>query len=200
MLIPNNRLEEILGNSNMTQLITEPTHFIPTSATIIDIIATSCLDLIIDAHVTSPSLSNHCDIAVLMTVGKVKGQKINRTIYDYKRADWENLNKNLKEHDWEDIFRKRNIDEQVDEWTETYITLHYINIFIPSKEVTISSSDPPWLMGEIKKMSRERKRAHRKAKKSKKEEHWTTFRKKRNDIKIAIRQAKTDYSRMSREG
>jgi hypothetical protein len=92
---PNNRLEIILSNFHFTQIITEPTHYTPTSATIIDIIATTSLDLVKNTSVRSPSLSNHCDTCVILTLKPEQQKTVNRKTYNYKKANWENLRKKL---------------------------------------------------------------------------------------------------------
>ena len=65
MLVKNNKLEQILGNCIMHQVINEPKHLTEKSETLMDIIATSSLDLISHAKVRGPSLSNQCNIEII---------------------------------------------------------------------------------------------------------------------------------------
>jgi hypothetical protein len=97
--VPGNRLEGILSTRHFTQLIQEPTHISQQSSTLLDIIATTSLDLVINSTVRSPSLSNHCDVGVLLSLQKPKRQYLKRTVYDYKRANWRKLNQDIRGQD-----------------------------------------------------------------------------------------------------
>jgi hypothetical protein len=86
--IPGNKLETILTNFHMTQLVHEPTHITPTSQTILDIIATTSMDMVKNTAVMSPSLSNHCTVGVLLNMQKVHENSFRRKVLNYNRADW----------------------------------------------------------------------------------------------------------------
>ena len=57
--IRGNKLQKILDRLHMNQEINMPTHYTGTSATLLDIIATTSADLVEDSAVHPPSLSNH---------------------------------------------------------------------------------------------------------------------------------------------
>ena len=82
---------EILRNFHMTQLTTEPTHITPNSSILIDIIATTSLDLVNKKRTHSPSLSNHSDVMVKVLLKRPKVAMVKRKIYDYSKTDWAKL-------------------------------------------------------------------------------------------------------------
>ena len=106
MLTKNNKFEQILGNFNMEQLITEPTHLTLNSQTLINIIATTSSDLVTNARVKGPSLSNHCDIEAEIVSDSPKKKLMKRIILNYKSANWQNIDKELGNHNWEHIYTK----------------------------------------------------------------------------------------------
>ncbi len=95
----NNNLLDVnaKGNSmfsklHMTQLINEPTHYTPTSKTLIDFASTTSADLINFSKVNSPSLSNHSDLVVVLSLRKPPTRYTKRKVFDYKKADWAEIN------------------------------------------------------------------------------------------------------------
>ena len=61
---------------------------------------------------------------------------------------------------------------------------------IPNKIIRIRPSEPSWMNSSIKKLTRKRKRAFRKAISSQSPAHWAKFKQIRNDIVTSIRQSK----------
>ena len=187
LLIPKTSLSEILDNYNLTQLIREPTHFTKNSQTLIDIIASGSLDLVKHALVRGPSLSNHCDVELCLKFNGPKVKPITRKITDYKHANWKDLKKEIKKHDWE-MELTGDIDEQVEKWTESYTRI--IKKHIPQRIIT----EPEWLTTEIKHLQRERKRKHDKAKRTNKELDWLNFRNIRTEVQEKIRTTKAEIT------
>jgi len=112
LLVPNSKLSEILENFNMTQLITEPTHITENSQTLIDIIATTSLDLVKEAAVRGPSLSNHCDVELVLRFDGRKVQPIKRKITVYNQANWTEIKREISNENWNQVL-KGEINEQV---------------------------------------------------------------------------------------
>ena len=96
LLVPNSKLSEILENFNMTQLITEPTHITENSQTLIDIIATTSLDLVKEAAVRGPSLSYQCDVDLVLRFDGKKVQPVKRKITVYNQVNWTEKKRNIK--------------------------------------------------------------------------------------------------------
>ncbi len=64
---------------------------------------------------------------------------------------------------------------------------------IPNKIVRIRPSDPPWINNNIRKHIRKRKRAFQKAKQTDSDDHWTAYKRLRNDTLSLIRSARKSY-------
>ena len=84
----------------MHQEIKYPTQYTDTSAKLIDIIATTSLDLVEDTEVHAPTLTNHCDVSILLNLRKPKHEQFKRKIYLYEEANWEQMLKDIAEYDW----------------------------------------------------------------------------------------------------
>jgi exonuclease III len=79
MLVPDTKLHKILAGLHMELLIKKPTHYTGNNATLLDIIATTSTDLVERSEVLTPTLSNHCDVAVHLNVRKPETEII--TLY-----------------------------------------------------------------------------------------------------------------------
>ena len=67
------------------------------------------------------------------------------------------------------------------------------NRTIPHKMVTIKLHEPPWITNLIKRKIRQRKRLYRKAKNSNSSNHWSRFKRVRNEVIDLIRKSKQKY-------
>ena len=49
-------------------------------------------------------MSMHRDISALLTLKKQTHEKHKRTIYRYESTDWDQINRDIENTEWEDIF------------------------------------------------------------------------------------------------
>ena len=91
---------------------------------------------------------------------KVKGRKpIKRKCFNFKKADWENLNTNLASIDWYSLLDSRDPNESWKIFTN--VVHHRLNENIPT--ITIKGEfNPPWFDSECHSKCREKERLHRK--------------------------------------
>ena len=75
----------------------------------------------------------------------------------------------------------------------TDVIINAAKTSIPNKYVNIRPNDVPWFQSNIRKLIRQRKRLHKKAKIINSDLAWAIFRKKRNDVTTAIRKCKSDF-------
>ena len=194
LLQTGSKLEEIIENHHLTQLISEATHRTEradrgqATETLIDVIITSSLDLVHKATTLTPSLSNHTDTIVEIKLNRTKHTKIRRKIFDYKRADWQSLRRQIADHNWERIMEEKDVDNMALKWTEDFTEM--INLCIPTKEITTNPEEPPWITREVKHSMNQRDKAHKKAKKSNRDEDWQNFKILRNRVQDVIRESK----------
>ena len=118
MLLNNkNKMSDLLLQFNLTQLITDETHFTETSASLIDFIVVLNRNNILTSGVAEPLFPDliryHCPVFVLL---KFIGPKVNtykRKIWPYQRADFEKYRQLLREHDLTNKIRNKELDSSL---------------------------------------------------------------------------------------
>ena len=150
--------------AGLLQLINEPTHV---KGNILDILLTSSEQFINDITVSNTKVrckSDHYTIKfrVNVKVARKKAQKIK--IFNYKRANWDLINTELENVDWNCIISDRDPDNTWINFKTTLLQL--IDLHIP--KITIkSNSKPPWFDTECYEKCREKERLHTKFKRTK---------------------------------
>ncbi|MEW8546418.1 MAG: endonuclease/exonuclease/phosphatase family protein, partial [Candidatus Thiodiazotropha sp.] len=189
-------LRDVMMNFNLSQMIAEPTHFTESSSSLIDVILVSNSNNVLASEVCDPFIPNvtryHCPIAVLLKFLKPKQKHFRRRIWKYDQGDYINYRQILSEVNWDDTL-SGDVDGIAEKLTSTILTA--ASNSIPNKLVTIRPKDPPWMHNEIRKLIRQRKRLHRKAKRSNSTHLWSKFRKLRNKVVKEIKLAKSNYEK-----
>ena len=173
------------------QMIKDPTHFTENSSSLIDLVLVSDENHVIHCGVGDPFLQQelryHCPVFGVFNFSKPKRKSFKRHIWRYHQGDYNLLRQRAATTDWTalqdpdiNVYAKNILNELVS-ITETCI---------PNKTVTIRPSDPPWITSTIKRYIRKRKRAYRKAKRTKLPSHWNKFKQLRNKVVSLIRESK----------
>lgn len=185
------KIENICQQYDLKQVINEPTHFTESSSSLIDIILVSDIKTVLFSGVGDPFLNNevryHCPILAVFTFPKTHNTSFKRLIWKYKDGDYDSLNNKIANTDW-NSFKNSNIDTYA-----SNITNHIMKLSkecIPNKVINVRNSDPPWMHNELRKLMRKRKRAYDKAKRTKNPQHWTAYKKLRNDTTSMLRSSK----------
>ena len=144
-------LSEILTLENLENIIEEPTH-LPNedTQTCLDLIITSSPQAIVD-HGVLPSKDPKCKHQIVYS--KINFHippppKYNRVLWDYKNCDKTGLKNALNSIDWANLLLDMDVNQMVEKFNDTLLSL--AKIFIPSKTVTISDKNAPWLNNHIK--------------------------------------------------
>ena len=116
-----------------------------------------------------------------------KMQQIERLIWQYNNADFKALNSALKSTDWSPCFEQGNINGACLKWNEIFLNL--ARQYIPNKVVNIRTDDTPWFNSELRKLLRQKNKAHHRAKPSNSPGDWANFRRERNHYAEKIREA-----------
>jgi hypothetical protein len=175
----------------MEQVIEAPTHYTGNNATLLDVIATTSADLIEKSEVLTPSLSNHCDITAHLNLTKPKMENYKKKVYSYDKANWQEINRQISENNWENILRLPNIDEQVEAWTSKITQI--VDGNIPNRNLTTSQNQADWMTRTIQNMRKKKAAKHTKAKKSGNEKDWEALREARDKLSSEIRETKEKY-------
>ena len=147
------------AENGLEQCITESTH---RAGNILDLLLSTSINSIINLKVNDTPLckSDHFSITFEVEL-KVKRRKpIKRKCFNFKKADWENLNTNLASIDWYSLLDSRDPNESWKIFTS--VVHHHLNENIPT--ITIKGEfNPPWFDSECHSKCREKERLHRKS-------------------------------------
>ncbi|MEW8546463.1 MAG: reverse transcriptase family protein, partial [Candidatus Thiodiazotropha sp.] len=187
-------LTDFMITYNLQQLIEEPTHYTESSSSLIDIIIANSTQNVLASEVCDPFIPDliryHLPVAVLLKFLKPKQSSFKRKIWKYAEGNYDLYRQLLAQSDWEQILTGQ--PEYVTEQITTTI-LKAATDSIPNKYATIRPADPPWMHNEIRKLIRQRKRLHKRAKRIDTVQIWRKFRKLRNKIVKEIRSSKVNY-------
>ncbi|MEW8543133.1 MAG: reverse transcriptase family protein, partial [Candidatus Thiodiazotropha sp.] len=189
-------LQDLITTFNFTQLIAEPTHYTENSSSLIDVILANNVNNVLMSEVCDPFIPNltryHCPVAVLLKFIKPKQKPFKRKIWKYDQGDYLLYRQTLFETDWDPVLSGET-DTVADAITSTIFQA--ASDAIPNKVATIRPTDPPWMHNEIRILIRQRKRIHKKAKKTNNVQLWSKYRKIRNKVVKVIRSSKINYEK-----
>ena len=156
-------IEEFI-RAGLIQLINQPTHI---RGNILDILLTNSentVDNIAIEHTSGICKSDHYTILfdIKLSIRRKKPMKIK--VFNYKRADWEHLNGDLGNVDWNSVIDSEDSNTA---WIDLKNTLkRLMNVHIP--KITIKTNNkPPWFDAECYEKCREKERLHQKFKRTK---------------------------------
>ena len=142
--------------------------------------------------INHPLLTNdHCTISITLKFKVSKQRPIERLIWQYKQADFEALNVALQNANWEPCFEQPNVDFACSKWNEIFLNL--ARQYIPNKVVQIRIDDKPWYNTDLRKLSAQKNKVHRNAKRTNSPADWEKFRRVRNQYTEKIREASSTY-------
>ncbi len=167
----NHKLKDILILNSLKNIITSPTRITDTSSTLIDPIIVDQDQAIIKSDVLPipNDISDHSATLIILPSELSSNTSYTRTVWNYKRADFDKLNELILNADWS-VLNIPNIDEATILFTDTFIDL--AKQCIPCSEVTIRPNDKPWYNSEIRHTSKLRNRLRKKAIKSGTTDDW----------------------------
>ena len=170
----------------MKQLVKEPTR----EENILDLYATNRPGLVTSVQ-TIPGFADHHTVIVDSDIKLRLSKKPRRTVYQWSKATWDTLKeKTMKfQQDFLQTYAGRDVDSNYSAFCS-----HVENIMkdIPSK-LSKSRRDVPWMTTRVKRLCRKKQRIFNKAKRTKKEQHWTQYRQLKKTTEKALKTARWDY-------
>ena len=116
---PSPQLLDVINFNNLQQVVTHPTRITETSATLLDLVLTSCIDIISHVDVLPPVCSDH-SVPCVKLIHKIKlSPSFKRTIYDYRKLDVEKLSNELSNVRWMDIVSLHSMEEAAQLFSDT---------------------------------------------------------------------------------
>ena len=188
------KIDSLCTQFSLYQSISQPTHYTEHSSSLIDVILISNKDNLLFSGVGDPFLNHehryHCPVFGILTFTKPKKKSFTRHIYNYDNDNFDLLRDKASSFDW-DTLQDENIDIYASNIETKIISLS--RECIPNKYIKIRPFEPPWLTALLKLKIRQRKRAYKKAKRTKFENHWSAFKILRNEATALIRSSKNQY-------
>lgn len=151
------KLKNFLSYMNLTQHVTNPTHFTTHSRTLIDLV---CADIGVSAVETYfiPELSSHALVKCQINIPKKKIAPKVITFRPIKSIDMETFAEHVNSTDWSEISAMQDVDCMVD-LLNSYMLLLF-DVHAPLKTVHLKERSSPWITPTIKEMMKTRNLAH----------------------------------------
>ena len=176
---------DICQHYNLTQLISESTHFTENSSSIIDLFFTSREDSVLP--ILDLNIRYHCPIYCVLNLNKHKCTTFTRHIWLYDRGDYASFANELSDTNW-NLLKNNYINTYANNITEHIIKV--LEKIIPNKVIKVRQSDPNWLTNSIEKMMRNRKRLYDIYKRTKTVTDFENYKHYRNQVTNAVRKSK----------
>ena len=125
-----------------------------------------------------------------MTSKIQKIQNPARYVFNFKRANFDNVRSALSASNFSEVYVAPDVDSA---WTKFKgIFMNVINKYIPTVKIKDCSA-PAWIDAEVRHLRNKKETAWRRAKREDSPESWASFRKLRNRLKNMIHDKHTDY-------
>jgi hypothetical protein len=163
------------------------------SSTLIDVILTNNPASIVTTEVLPLSISDHDMIACSRKINNKRFKP--KTVYarNYTNYNHNALCNDLRNNDWTEFYKQTNVNSA---WKILKDNLCYaFNTHAPLILKTVKGKFCPWITPVIKQNLNQRDRILRKARKTGKENDWSTYKRLRNSCNNQIKCAKYKYNK-----
>jgi hypothetical protein len=167
-------LQAFLATNHLFQHIKEPTRITPTRNSILDLIITNSPSLVTNIQVTAPvHYNDHCTISGEVTSLICKRKAYQRTMWDYKNANFDGFRQRLSETTWDECFVNDDPNIAGETWTSKFLEIS--KLFVKSKTVTVRPNDKSWYSNYLRRLGRLKDRSHRKWARYKIPDNWESY-------------------------
>ena len=150
ILSPGNKLNKIISNNKLTQIIKKPTRITSTSSTLLDVIISNNPHIVVSHDVIPTTISDHERISVKINIIKPKKHRIIKTFRHLGNYSNDIFCSSLidKSQQFNNILLTDNVNTQVQIFNDTFIEcLDNVAPFV-TKEITRPPA--PWFNEEIR--------------------------------------------------
>lgn len=191
----NGRKLELFSVSNNFNLhVDTPTRITETSATILDqFISSDSMHNTVKETEILPPLANcdHCSLSVTLQFVSIKNNCFHRLVWKYADADFDGFRTALKNYNWNSCFENNDVNISATKWTDSFLNI--ARQFIPNYVANIRPWDKPWYSNNLRRLRRQRDRAHRTAKRSSSPADWQRYRQLRNQYVHSLEETEKEY-------
>jgi hypothetical protein len=110
---------------------------------------------------------------------------------DFSKYDINAINNDLLNADWEQVYNSQSSDTAYARLKN--ILMNTLDRYAPLIQKTVKGKPSPWLNNELKRHMNIRDQLHRRAQKSKHNDDWSAYRRKRNFVKNELVRSKRSY-------
>ena len=181
---------DTFNNIGCEQIVNFPTRI----NNILDVFCTNPPSLI-DRCTPIPGLSDHDIVLTDTNVLPTRQKPIKRKIYLWKRADKSSMSEDLKEFT-EEFTHANTTETEVNTLWTTFKQkcIESVNKYVPSK-FTSTRFNQPWCNRDVRRLTRRKRRAYRKARTSKNPSDWMRYKQVQKDAQNTCRSAHNSYIR-----
>ena len=149
-----NKMRELMSEYNLSQLISDDTHFTEHSSSLLNLILVSNKENILISGVVDllipEQVRYHCPVIVLQKFTPPRASSFKRKIWCYKLADYNQFRELLLEASLENFIQSNdNINQNIQDITDAIVLAAEKSI--PNKIETVKPNESPWITCHIKK-------------------------------------------------
>lgn len=174
----------LFNDLGLSQLISEPTH---RSGNTLDVLLSNTPPLIENIIVSFPGShvsSDHSYITFSIR-SHIKRKKIaKRSIYNFKRANWTNLNNDLSRVDWQYLLDSTDVDTGWITFKDKFNAL--CDLHIPKIKIK-DSFQPPWFDSEVFRLNKKKEHFRKLFKETNNRQYYKKFSSLRKELKYLIK-------------
>ena len=191
-----NNVNDIFSINGLTNIINKPTHFdsrTGNSSLLDPILITENVPLIdSDTIHIDRKIRDHEGTCVTIRCGYSNLKSYQRTVWDYKRADFQLMKQKITAENWEILIQNgRDMNIACTNFTKAFLDIS--ELCIPKWKVTIRSNDKIWFDSILRKEIRKRDRLRKKYLLIKNESSKELHKRQRNLVNNKKKQAKEKF-------
>ena len=163
---------DTFNNLSLGQMIEHPTHI---KGNILDVLVTDCpqrvsnLEVLTNIQICS---SDHFPIEFKVSLNAPRKKPIKRSIYNFKKANWEAINSDFSTTNWYHVLNSDDIETAWNKFKTKFFEI--CNKHIPKIKIS-NEFKPPWYDSDVFALDRKKKRSHSLYKKTGSDLHHAKF-------------------------
>ena len=184
-----NLLLDAINELGLHQMVRQPTR----EKNILDLVLCSDFDSVYNLQVNETfSKADHSYITFSLKIRQ--SQDVKRTIYNYKRADWELMRAHAATIDWDLVLLDCDGDCE-NAWIKLkHIIQNFVDLYVPTS-VKSNKLNAPWITHNLKRMSRKKQRMWNKYKRSNQTVHSHEYRSYCKTVHLAVTKERVSHER-----
>ena len=180
-----------------TQLIKQATRIAKDMSTLIDIILSNNPKTIGKSGVFMNSLSDHEMVGCIRKLHQARFAAKVITCRNYSKYEPEEMKEDFRNVNWEQVYNTNDVNEALTCFNRTVKAI--FDRHAPQIVKRVKGKPCPWMNSDTRKMMTSRDRMLRKARRTKKEEHWNLYKKLRNQCNNKMKYAKSSFHKETLE-